>query len=54
MNYSKVQEGAALAREKGVDESVDPGTVAAPCNIVPGSYKKMTHAESARIFQEVF
>lgn len=49
---AKVQEGAALTREKGVDESVDLGTVAAPCNIVPGSYKKMSHEEITQIFQE--
>lgn len=39
-------------RELGVDDSKDLGTVAASCNIAPGSCKKMSHAEIARIFQE--
>ena len=39
-------------RELGVDESVDLGAVAASCNVAPGSYGKMCHAEIARIFSE--
>ena len=39
-------------RELGIDQSVDLGAVAASCNKAPGSYKKMCHAEIARIFQE--
>ena len=40
-------------RELGVDESVDLDAVTASCNIAPGSYKKMSHEEITRIFQEV-
>ena len=44
----------ATLRELGVDGNIDLGAIAASCNVAPGSYKKMCHAEIARIFQEVF
>ncbi len=39
-------------RELGVDESTDLKAIAASCNLAPGSYKKMTHAEILAIFME--
>ena len=39
-------------RELGVDESIDLGIIAASCNVAPGSYGKMCHAEIAAIFSE--
>ena len=44
----------ATLRELGVAEGIDLGAIAASCNVSPGSYGKMCHAEIARIFQEVF
>ncbi|WP_024345907.1 iron-containing alcohol dehydrogenase [Lacrimispora indolis] len=41
-------------RELGVDESTDLKVIAKSCNIVPGSYKKMTHEEILEIFKECF
>lgn len=41
-------------RELGVDEATDLKTIADSCNIVPGSYKKMTHEEILEIFKECF
>lgn len=39
-------------RELGVNESTDLKTIADSCNLAPGSYKKMTHEEILKIFQE--
>lgn len=39
-------------KELGIDENVDLKEIAASCNLAPGSYKKMTHAESLAIFME--
>lgn len=39
-------------RELGVDESTDLKAIASSCNLAPGSYKKMTHAEILAIFRE--
>ena len=41
-------------RELGIDESVNLGTVAASCNVAPGSYGKISRAVIAQIFQEAF
>ncbi|HBI59759.1 MAG TPA: NADH-dependent alcohol dehydrogenase, partial [Lachnospiraceae bacterium] len=41
-------------RELGVDESLDLKTVADSCNLALGSYKKMTHEEILKIFQECY
>lgn len=41
-------------REIGVDENIDLKEIAASCNLAPGSYKKMTHAEILAIFKESF
>ena len=41
-------------RELGVDENTDLKEIAASCNLAPGSYKKMTHAEILAIFKECF
>ncbi len=39
-------------RELGIGEDVDLKAIADSCNLSPGSYKKMTHAEIYEIFQE--
>lgn len=39
-------------KELGVDESVDLKEIAESCNIMPGSYKKMTHEEILKILEE--
>ena len=39
-------------RELGVDENTDLKAIASSCNLAPGSYKKMTHAEILAIFRE--
>lgn len=39
-------------KELGIDENVDLKEIAASCNLAPGSYKKMTHAEILAIFME--
>lgn len=44
----------ATLRELGVDESIDLKAVADSCNLAPGSYKKMTHEEILKIFQECY
>ncbi len=41
-------------RELGVDETTDLKQIADSCNLVPGSYKKMTHEEILEIFKESF
>lgn len=41
-------------RELGVDEHTDLKTIADSCNLVQGSYKKMTHEEILEIFQECY
>lgn len=41
-------------RELGIDETLALKAVADSCNLAPGSYKKMTHAEIAQIFVEAF
>lgn len=41
-------------RELGVNESTDLKAIADSCNLVPGSYKKMTHEEILNIFQECY
>ena len=41
-------------RELGVDENTDLKEIADSCNLAPGSYKKMTHEEILKIFQESF
>lgn len=41
-------------RELGVTEQVDLKEIADSCNIVSGSYKKMTHEEILNIFKECF
>lgn len=41
-------------RELGVNESTDLKVIADSCNLVPGSYKKMTHEEILKIFQECY
>ena len=41
-------------RELGVNESTDLKTIADSCNLAPGSYKKMTHEEILKIFQECY
>ena len=38
--------------ELGIPENVDLKEIADSCNLVPGSYKKMTHEEVLEIFQE--
>lgn len=38
--------------ELGVDESIDLKAIADSCNLAPGSYRKMTHEEILKIFQE--
>lgn len=44
----------ATLRELGVDERIDLGAIAASCNVAPGSYRRMSHAEITQIFQEAF
>lgn len=44
----------ATLRELGVDESTDLKAIADSCNIVQGSYKKITHEEILEIFKECF
>lgn len=40
-------------RELGIDQkTTDLNAIAASCNLSPGSYKKLSHAEIAQIFQE--
>ena len=39
-------------KELGIDENLDLKEIAASCNLAPGSYKKMTHAEILAIFME--
>lgn len=41
-------------QDLGVDENTDLKAIADSCNIVPGSYKKMTHEEILAIFKECF
>lgn len=41
-------------RGLGIDESVNLKEIANSCNLVSGSYKKMTNEEILRIFQECF
>lgn len=41
-------------RELGVNESTDLKAIADSCNLAPGSYKKMTHEEILKIFQECY
>lgn len=39
-------------RELGIDETVDLKAIADSCNIVPGSYRQMTHKEILEIFNQ--
>ena len=39
-------------RELGLPEDIDLKEIADSCNLVPGSYKKMSHEEILEIFQE--
>lgn len=41
-------------RDLGVDENIDLKAIADSCNIVSGSYKKMTHEEIFTIFKECY
>lgn len=41
-------------RELGIDETADLKRIADSCNLVAGSYRKMTHKEILEIFQECF
>lgn len=41
-------------RELGVNETTDLKVIADSCNLAPGSYKKMTHEEILKIFQECY
>lgn len=41
-------------RELGVNDSADLKAIADSCNLAPGSYKKMTHEEILKIFQECY
>lgn len=41
-------------RELAVNESTDLKAIADSCNLAPGSYKKMTHEEILKIFQECY
>lgn len=41
-------------RELGVDEFTDLKAIADSCNLAPGSYKKMSHEEILKIFQECY
>lgn len=40
--------------ELGADDSTDLKTIADSCNLVTGGYKKMTHEEILKIFQECY
>lgn len=44
----------ATLRELGVDETTDLKAIANSCNLAPGSYRKMTHEEILKIFQECY
>lgn len=41
-------------RELGVNEAMDLKVVADSCNLAPGSYRKMTHEEILKIFEECY
>lgn len=41
-------------RELGVNEATDLKAIANSCNLAPGSYRKMTHEEILKIFQECY
>lgn len=41
-------------RELGINERVDLKAIADSCNLLPGSYKRMTHEEILEIFQECY
>lgn len=41
-------------RELGVSESTDLKAIADSCNLAPGSYKKITHEEILKVFQECY
>lgn len=41
-------------RELGVDGSMDLKAIAESCNLASGGYKKMTHEEILKIFQECY
>ena len=41
-------------RELGVNETTDLKAIADSCNLAPGSYKKITHEEILKIFQECY
>ena len=41
-------------RELGVNEAADLKAIADSCNLAPGSYRKMTHEEILKIFQECY
>lgn len=41
-------------RELGVNETTDLKAIADSCDFAPGSYKKMTHEEILKIFQECY
>lgn len=41
-------------RELGVNETIDLEAIANSCNLAPGSFKKMTHAEILEIFRECY
>lgn len=43
-----------ILRELGVNESTGLKAIADSCNLAPGSYKKMTHEEILKIFQECY
>lgn len=41
-------------RQLGIDKDTDLKAIADSCNIVPGSYKRMTHEEILEILQECY
>ena len=41
-------------RELGINERVDLKAIADSCNLLPGSYKRMTHEDILEIFQECY
>ena len=41
-------------RELGVNEAMDLKVIADSCNLAPGSYRKMTHEEILKIFEECY
>ena len=41
-------------RELGVNEATDLKAIADSCNLAPGSYRKITHEEILKIFQECY